>query len=369
MRASHTFVGLALVAGLAGLVACGAEPPLPAPPPPPAPPADTTPVASAPPADTTPPPAPPKPAMADLQLAALKTFAAGFSAHDTKALATIYTPDVLEKFAGAPDTRGRDAWMQQLQGAFGVMPDQKLTFGRVLQKGNVTVATWQQVGTDSGTGFGGKPTGRPVGREGASIFWFTDDGLVKEEHDYADDAVFTSQLDKKAKAGSFRAPPALAASMQVTASSGGPDEEALLKTGNAFYTTQDTLKIPDILAYMTEDTTFTDYTQPGVTRGLKPVKALFTMYTKALPDMHQMPLANQWAIGTTLVSEGVLQGTQKGPIGPIRASGKPVAMHFLDLVAFQGGKVTTLDTYSNSIELLTQIGVIKAPDTARPPKK
>lgn len=365
MRATSTVSGLALVVGLSGLIACGgAEPPPPAPPPPP-PPADTTPVASAAPTDTTPPAPPPKPAMSDMQVATMKALLAALNAHDPKAVGAAYTTDAVLKDAPDPDvTNGRDAMVAAWVKGFARLPDVKFAFPLLLLKGNVAVGTWAFSGTDSGTGQAGKPpTNRPIGRQGASVLWFSDDGLIKEEHAYEDRGVTKAQLDPKAKAGSFRPVPAVDSStMQVVVATGGPDEDALLATGNKLYTTIDTLKVNDILGFMTEDTILNDYSTPAPIKGLKAVKGLLGTLIKAFPDLHQMPLTNQWAIGNYLVTEGVMQGTQKGPLPGIPASKKALAEHFLDIVTLQNGKIATVDTYQNSIEMLTQLGVIKPSD-------
>jgi hypothetical protein len=192
---------------------------------------------------------------------------------------------------------------------------------------------------------------------------------VKEEHDYQDLGVTKAQLDPKAKAGTFRAVPSVSNAMAATVSTGGPDEDALLALGNKMYTTFDTLKLNDILAYVSDDTSMTDFTMPAPIKGTKGMKAWFGTILKAFPDVHQMPLTNQWAIGTYLVTEGVMQGTQKGALGPIPATKKPIAMHFLDIVPMNNGKMGAGETYSNSVELLTQLGVIKPADAGAKPKQ
>jgi ketosteroid isomerase-like protein len=370
MRATSTLFGFALVAGLSGLLACGgAEPPPAAPPPPPPPPAETAPVASAAPTDTTPPAPPPKPAMSDMQQTTIKAVLAAFNAHDAKAVGAAYTTDAVVKSATHPDMTGRDAVVAAWTANFTALPDTQVGFSRALLKGNVAVVSWAFTATDSGPGLMGKPTKRAVGHEGTSVLWFSDDGLVKEEHDYADEGVTKAQLDPKAKAGSFRPVPTLPASMQVVVSTGGPDEDALLATGNKLYTVEDTLKVKDVLPFFTDDVTFNDYSSPAPIKGAKELAKLFGTYIKAFPDLHQMPLTNQWAIGTYLVSEGVMQGTNKGPMMGMAATKKPIAVHFVDVVQMNGGKAQVSETYMNSVEMLTQLGVIKPADTGAKPKK
>jgi steroid delta-isomerase-like uncharacterized protein len=151
-------------------------------------------------------------------------------------------------------------------------------------------------------------------------------------------------------------------------SSGGPDEDAILATGNKMYTVMDTLKLKDMMPFVADDVTFTDYSSPGQVKGVKELTKIYGMYVKAFPDLHQMPLTNQWAIGTYLVSEGVMQGTNKGPLMGMPASKKPIAVHFVDIVQMNNGKEQVGETYMNSVEMLTQLGVIKPADAGAKPK-
>ena len=52
------------------------------------------------------------------------------------------------------------------------------------------------------------------------------------------------------------------------------------------------------------------------------------------------------------------------------ATKKPLAVHFTRaILQWSGGKVQTADSYMNSVEMLTQLGVIKPADTSKAPKK
>jgi predicted ester cyclase len=356
---STSIARLAALLAVTGLVACGgeAEPPV-APPPPP--PADSTPP---PPADTTPPPppAPPKLPLAQLEINTLQAMADAQNKHDAQAYGALLTDDVVRKFAGAPDLVGRDAVVQNRATFYARLPDSKYAFIRIMQKGNVAVVISATNATDSGTGFeGNKPTGRALGHENATVYFFNDDGLIKEQHAYIDS--FRNQLDPKAKPGSFRPPPAMpGVAPEIIASSGGPDEDKLLAFGQDYYAAFDAHDLTKLLAPITDDTSLVDATMPGEMKGAKPLKAFLQGYFKALPDVKQLPLTNQWAIGDTLISEGVTQGTLKGAMGPIKPTGKPVAFHFIDIAQVKDGKIVRLWTFSNSNEFLTQAGVIKPP--------
>ena len=365
MRIRATSASFAVLAAFVGLAACADQTPPPQPPPPPPPPPATAEAPAPPATDTTPPPAPPKPPMVDMQKASIQTVADALNGHDAAKYASVFAADGVEKQAGMPDSVGRDAIVASTKQWFGMFPDTRFAFSHVWLQGNVGASTWDWTATDSGTGFmGAKPTGRPVGLTGVTIAFYGDDGLIKELHIYQDFATVLQQLDPKAKKSSFRPPPTLATSFDTT-KGGSPEEDGNLGFARAFYQALDDKKEKDVVAAATEDTTGDDYEAPASIKGLKQWKGMYREFVTAFPDFKQLPLANQWAIGSYVVSEGVLQGTHKGPIGPFKATGKPVSLHFVDILQFRAGKVARLQSWANGVELLTEIGVIKPP--SQPP--
>ncbi len=357
----RTLLSAALFASMLSLVACGEDTPAPqAPPPPPPPPATAAATPPPPPADTTPPP-PPKPSLTDMQTASIKAVTDALNGHDPAKYASVFAPDGVVKQGGVPDITGRDAIAADIKNLFTAFPDLKFAFSRAMWKGNMGVSTWEWNGTDTGGFMGAKPTNRPVGVSGATVAIYNDDGLIKELHIYDDQANVMQQLDPKAKKGSFRAPPTLATQIE-TVSAGGPAEDKNLAAGKAMYQLLDDHKVKDLCAGMaSNDAPIDDYSMPVSFKGTKGCADYIGSFVKAMPDFKTQPLANQVAIGPDLVTEGVSQGTHKGPFGPFKATGKPLALHFLDIVQLKDGKVAHLWSYANGVELLTQLGVIKAP--------
>ncbi len=298
--------------------------------------------------------------MADLQAASLKGAADALNAHDAQKYAALFTADGVQRSPGQPDATGKDAIASRIQQFFTAFPDLKFAISRVWMKGNVVVAEWGWTGTDTGGFMGKKPTGRAVGLEGVSVGSYSDDGLVKELHLYNDDATLMSQLDPKAKKGSFRSPPTLAASTETNASTGSADEDKLIASVKGLYSAIDDKKQADVLGYFNDDTTMEDYSMPASMKGLKDAKAMYKAYTTAFPDLKQT-LTNQWAVKDFVITEGVLNGTHKGPVGPVRATGKPVSIHFVDVVQMKDAKVARFWTWSNGVEFLMEVGAIKPP--------
>jgi predicted ester cyclase len=94
-------------------------------------------------------------------------------------------------------------------------------------------------------------------------------------------------------------------------------------------------------------------------KGTKGVKAYLTTFFKAIPDLKQDKTV-QIAAGDLVVTEGVLQGTLKGNLGPLKATNKPISMHFVDIIQVKDGKAAKLTTYANSMELMPPPAAPKA---------
>jgi predicted ester cyclase len=311
--------------------------------------------------------APPKTSLAELELASAKAFADALNQHDPEKYAALFALDGVEKATGEPDGSGREAIAAHVKGLFTAFPDFKIGFSRIWQKGNFAAVSWAWNATDTGGFMGNKPSGRAVGTEGISTVVFTDDGLVKELHRYGDGATLMSQLDPKAKKGTFRTPPTLPTSTDVFAAAGSPDEDKDLDVAKGFYAALDDKKAADVMALFTEESTADDFTMPATLRGLKDWKKMYETYVGAFPDFKQA-ISTQVAVKDYVISEGVLNGTHRGALGPIRATGKPVSLHFVDVLQIKDGKLAHVWTWSNGAELLTEIGVLKAPG-ASPPSK
>lgn len=295
-----------------------------------------------------------------MMTASIKTVTDGLNSHDPAKYASVFATDGIVRYAGMPDITGRDAIAADLKNLLTSFPDVKFAFSRVMTKGNIGVSTWDWNGTDTGGFMGAKPTNRPVGLSGATVAIYNDDGLIKELHIYEDFGTLMQQLDPKAKKGSFRAPPTLATQIE-TVSAGGPDEDKNAALAKGMYQAFDDHKAKDVCGNGSADFVLDDFGAPGPIKGVKGCTDYLGGMFKGIPDAHQLPLANMWAIGPYTVAEGVTQGTHKGQLGPFKASGKPVALHFIDIGALSGGKYTHFWTYSNGVELLTEIGVIKPP--------
>ncbi len=360
MRTTFAVALLVATSSALALGGCGADTPPPAPPPSPPPL-----IAPPPPPPEPEPPPPPKPPLAELEAATFRSMVDALNQHEPGKYADLFTADAVFKNAPNPDTVGKDAIVTQFRQLFAAFPDFKFAIERVWQKGNMAAMTWSWTGTDTGGYLGNKPTGRAAGLECASVLWFNPDGLIKELHVYDDAQMVATQLDARSKKGSFRAPPAMPAGSETLAAK-GPEDDRTLEPANAFYTALDDKKEADVLGFVTDDSTYEDFTVPVGGKGKKDFKSFYRSYVTAFPDFKQMPFTNQFAVGDTVISEGLFTGVNKGPLGPNRATNRPVSVHFLDIVHFRDGKIARYHTWSDATELLAELHPPKPAPPAPP---
>src|SRR5882672_1503506 len=205
------------------LGACAGEQPPPQPPPAPQPAAAASAAPSAAPAET--PASAPKPSLADVIPQTMKGIAEGFNAHDSKKIASFFTEDCVVSAYGMPDAHGRDDVAKGLQGFFDFAGDSKSNASRVWVKGNVVVDEIVWAGTMTGDFMGTKASKKPLGQMRVHVMWVTDDGLVKEMHEYGDDAGLMAQMT--GKKGAPAVPTVPTNPPQVHFAKGTADEDKL----------------------------------------------------------------------------------------------------------------------------------------------
>jgi steroid delta-isomerase-like uncharacterized protein len=330
-------------------------------------PAETAPSATAAPASASvaaTPPIAPKAPPAELAAKAVKADVEAWNAHDATKVASLYETGAKLVIPGLPAAAGRDAIAAATKDNLTAYPDFKIAVTRTFVHGSTVVFEWVVTGKNDGPLMGQKATGRSIGIAGASVAMVDDDGLIKEEHRYIDLPTIQSQLDAKAKAGTFRAPVTLpTGAPEERASKGTPEEAKALEQAKALYAALDAKKEADVLALVTDDTTLDDFSMPATSKGTKGMKDYVNGFWKAFPDAAQAtPL--QFAAGDYVVTEGTLTGTQKGALGPIKASNKPVSLRFVDVFEMKDGKVVRGASYADSAEILVAIGAMPPPGQA-----
>jgi ketosteroid isomerase-like protein len=347
------------------LSACGGEAQAPLTPPPPPAPAETA-SAAPPPADSTPPAPPPKPALSDLIEGSLKATREGFNAHDPAKMASAVTDDVAVFDYGTGETHSKADFQSGMAQLFTFVNDAKFATNRVWKKGNVAIVELTWAGTMTGDVMGLKATNKPVGQVRLHVYWFNDDGLIKELHEYADGAGLMMQLQNKKGAPPVPVLPTNPPEIHVAA--GTPEQD---KLGDWAKGMDDAFNKDDPKAVLAGAADDADYwlntTGMPATKGKKDLTKELQAFFKAFPDQ-KWTATSAWGIDGFGIVEHTMAGTFKGPLGPVRPTGKTVtAWHWIDITQpTADGKLQHGWGYANSVEVLAQAGALPAMHGEKP---
>jgi ketosteroid isomerase-like protein len=340
--------------------ACGGEEPAPQAPPPPVAPSATASVAVAPPpADTATPPPPPKPSLAELMEQTLKGLGEAFNAHDAKKIASFHTEDCVVLGYGEPDAHGREDVQKSVQRLFDTFGDAKSAATRVWVKGNVAISELVWSATMTGDFMGMKATKKPVGQARVHVAWFSDDGLLKEVHQYADGAGLMAQIEGKPGAPTVPLLPTNAADVHIA--KGTPEEDKLADWGKGIAETFSKADLKAAVALMADDgDDWINISRMPPTKGKKEMTKGIDAWFKAVPDQ-KWTVSNAWGVDGFAIVESTLTGTQKGRLGSLPPSSKPITgWHWLDISQSSAdGKVLHHWGYANLIEMMEQTGALK----------
>ena len=306
-------------------------------------------------ADATLPP-PPSPTTAEIIPKTIAAAVDAWNAHDPAKVAASYQTTATLTLPGQPDIEGRDAISAQAKDNFIACPNFKVAVTKTFIHENTAAFEWVVTGTNDGSVMGQKPSGRQMGVSGASIVTVDGDGLIKEERRYVDLPTIMSQLDPKAKTGTFRAPLALpTAPTETRVATETPDDVKTIDAAKMIYAAFDSKSETSLLAVVTDNTIIDDRTRSTIFTGTKGATDDANGLWKTFPDF-RLTHAVQFADGDVVITEGVLNGTQSGPMGPIKATNKPVTFHFVDVLQIKDGKIARVDSFGDNAEILQAIG-------------
>ena len=347
-----------LAAGAAvvlGVAACGGEAPPPQPPP--SLPMPTASAAAA--APTTAPPPPAKPPLSELIPQTLKGIGDAFNAHDARKMAGYYADDAAVYTYGGGETHSRGDLQNSIAQLFAAFGDAKSAPDRIWIKSNVAIVELTWTGSMTGDFMAMKATNKQAGEMRLHVMWFDDDGLVKEVHQYGDSAGMMSQI--AGKKGAAPVPMLRTNPPEVHVAQGTADEDKLADWAKA---TDDAFNKDDaksVIGTMAEDADYwLNFSGQPAMKGKRELMAGLAAWFKAFPDQ-KWTVTNAWGIDGYGIVEHAMSGTQKGPLGPIPASNKPVtAWHWVDIMQpAADGKVQHGWGYANLFELMAQTGASK----------
>ena len=103
---------------------------------------------------------------------------------------------------------------------------------------------------------------------------------------------------------------------------------------------------------------FNDPLTPDFGRGPAALKQMVTMYRTAFPDV-RVALDDVIAEGDRVVIRWNARGTQKGKLGGIPPSGKPITVTGIDILRIAGGRIQEGWVNWDAMGLVQQIGVLQ----------
>jgi steroid delta-isomerase-like uncharacterized protein len=300
-----------------------------------------------------------EPRLVEEPAAAATTPAASASAPWTQTATTVAFAKQLLEAANARDA-GSHA---PLPPEDAPMRDSKARLGRVWVGPSASVLEYVLTGTRRAGELQGVKVGeRPVGINAAMVVILDGDGHVKTQRDYFDVATTYGQVEPKLLPPGFdKVRPAAAAVLpagsDVLEPKGTPEESANLDVMNKVFLAFDAHAIDDALAFFADDFVLEDFTAPGPQKKAEVRKHALAVLG-AMPDF-KIVRAVTLPAGDDVVVESSVQGTFTAAMGPVQPTGQPVTVHQLDVWRLKAGKVVRQWSYSNNVEVLTQLGVSK----------
>jgi steroid delta-isomerase-like uncharacterized protein/uncharacterized protein (TIGR02246 family) len=328
--------------------------------PPPPPPTTATPTASV---VVEPPAPPPKLSLADQQKLALKTAIEALNGHDAKKFASVYADDAFISVAGANDVTGRAQIEANMAEWFQTFSQVKLGFSRVWMKDDVIVIEWVINGTHSGELMGVKGTQEQIGHAGLSVVTFGDGKGVLRENRYGDLGAVATQIGA-AKGAKARPVPPIPSTTETIVATSSADEAKNVELAKAMFSAIEKKSEKDFVAALADDVELEGFIHLAPVDGKEEAKKFFKAVTTAFPDA-KFDVKRAWGLGDYVIAEYELTGTHKGALGQIKPTNRKVAIEGVDVMKMKGGKLSRAWTYTNGLQLMTQLGMF---EPGAPPK-
>jgi steroid delta-isomerase-like uncharacterized protein len=106
--------------------------------------------------------------------------------------------------------------------------------------------------------------------------------------------------------------------------------------------------------------TYVNYSMPTPTPGPEGLKQVLHMFYAAFPDM-KITIHEVIAEGDSVASRGTWYGTHRGEFNGIPATGKQVAVDYIDIWRFKNGQAVENWVQMDMIGMLQQLGVMPTP--------
>jgi len=321
------------------------------------------------PAAVAPPPAPaavvapaPAPLTSEQLLAAFDACDAAWIAHDEEQLRGCYAEgaDIEMVESGMPAVKGGEAAIGVAKGWWAAFSDMTGPITLSLLDDHTLVLLRRASGTHTGTLMGIPATNKATNQILGGVVELTPDGKIKAMREYGDMGTMMGQLGVS-KAPHRKALP-LADVTRISAtgpSVTGPANEQLARDAVAAWNAGDYKKLGE---YLAKDWLLSDQLLPADLKGAKALANLKSWRT-GFPDA-QIVASDSYTAGDYVAFEQTFSGTNTGaaaPLGVKKATGKPVAIRFLQIFKITDGKVSEIWNISNGMAIAGQLGLLPAP--------
>lgn len=237
------------------------------------------------------------------------------------------------------------------------VPDLKLEPQLVLVSGRNILAVVLTSGKHTGTlklpdGKEIKKTDKRVGQLLFHRLAIDDDNKASEEWAYSDHAAMPGQLGLLPRTAAIRPiatrwPGAPIIAIAVDDAKERVHVELMNQATAAFQTH----KVADVAALWADDGIESDQAEPSDRKGKQRIENGLTQLFTAFPDA-KCQVSNTWAAGDYVVALGTFTGTQSGPLGPIKATNRPVTVEYAEVAKIKDGKVTQLWRFRDAMAMM-----------------
>ncbi len=255
---------------------------------------------------------PPPPSSAELETVALRTVDAAWKARDAEKLGSVYAPDARLVFGGFPDASGRGAIEDAARSFWSAFPDARYAWSREWRAAGLAIVESSWTGTNAGALRGSKATHKTAGGVALTLSWFTPDGLIREQHVYADAGSIATQLGLAPALGreKGRTFEGLPTSREEHAANGTVVERANLEIVEAAFLRRAQGDFKGFLSWLADDAEYVDFSRPGSQKGKGAMDR---------PHVHEVA-AHVWGIEDYVIREY----EDAEPKGPRVSSGAEV---------------------------------------------
>ena len=108
---------------------------------------------------------------------------------------------------------------------------------------------------------------------------------------------------------------------------------------------------------------YVNHNMPAPAPGVEGFKQVIGMFRTAFPDM-QVTVEDEVAERDRVATRGVMRGTHKGEFMGVPATGKQVAVQYIDIWRLENGKAVENWVQMDMLGMMQQLGVIPPPGQA-----